>query len=134
MASDLSKYLGNKLCQWLTGVDMPTAPANLYAALYNGDPKASGTEVTTTIRAAGRVAIDWDTIADDGTDNVITNATATDFGNADADATVSYVALYDAASSGNLVASKTVVGGPLSVVAGAAVKFLAGDLTFTVGS
>jgi hypothetical protein len=134
MASDLSKYLGNKLCLWLAGVDMPTAPVAIYAALFNGDPKAAGTEVTTTIRAAGRVAVDWDTIADDGTDNAITNATATDFGNADAGATVSHVALYDAASAGNLIASKTVVGGPLTVVAGAAVKFLAGDLTMTAGS
>jgi hypothetical protein len=55
MASDLSTYFGNKIVRWLGGNAMPTAPANLYLALYNGDPKSGGTEVTTTIRVAGRI-------------------------------------------------------------------------------
>ena len=39
MASDLSKYLGNKVARWLAGQAMPTAPTALYvatAALYLG--------------------------------------------------------------------------------------------------
>lgn len=133
MASDLSKYMGNLICLWLAGTDMPTAPANVYVALFNGDPKVSGTEVTATIRPAGRVAVGWDSISA-GTDNTITNASDVDFGNADADATVSHAGLCDAASSGNVLCSKAVTGGPLSITAGAAVKFVAGDLVFQAGS
>jgi hypothetical protein len=40
---------------------MPSAPATCYVALFNGSPKTTGTEVTTTIRAAGRVAIAYRT-------------------------------------------------------------------------
>lgn len=134
MASDLSKYMGNIICLWLAGTNMPSAPASVYAALYNGDPKASGTEVTTTVNAAGRVAVDWDSIAADGSDNLITNEADVDFGNSAGDATVSHVALVDAATAGNILCSKVVTGGPLSITTGSAVKFLAGDLTFTVGS
>lgn len=133
MASDLSKYLGNALCMWVAGTNMPSAPANVYVALYNGDPKSSGTEVTTTIRPAGRVAVAWDSISA-GTDNSITNDSVVDFGNADADATVSHVALVDASTSGNILMSKAVTGGPLAVTAGSLVQFLAGDLTFSSGS
>jgi hypothetical protein len=134
MASDLSKYMGNIICLWMAGTNMPSAPASVYAALFNGDPKTSGTEVTATIRPAGRVAVDWDSISADGADNLITNDSDVDFGNADADATVSHVALIDASTSGNIICSKAVPGGPLSILAGSLVKLLAGDLTFSVGS
>lgn len=133
MASDLSKYLGNAICMWIAGTNMPSAPASVYAALFNGDPKASGTEVTTTVRPAGRVAVAWDSISV-GTDNSITNDSTVDFGNSDDDATVSHVALCDAASSGNILMSRAVTGGPLAITAGSLVQFLAGDLTFTSGS
>lgn len=134
MASDISKYLGNKLCQWFAGTNMPSAPADVYVALYDGDPKGAGTEVTTTIRPAGRVVCVFDSIADDGADILITNDATVDFGNADAAADVTHIALCDASSSGNVLCSKAVVGGPLSITTGSLVQFLAGDLTFTVGS
>ena len=134
MASDMGTYLGNALCLWLAGTTMPAAPANCFAALFVGNPKAGGTEVTTTIRAAGRVAIDFDAIVS-GTDNVLTNNTDTDFGVADAAQTgVNYVAIYDAATAGNLLFGKLLAGGPFDIAAGAPVKFTAGDLTFTMGS
>ena len=74
MASDMSVYLGNKVCRWLAGNAMPAAPAACYVALFNGNPKASGVEVTDTINAGGRVAIAYDAIADDGVDNEITKS------------------------------------------------------------
>lgn len=134
MPSDLSKYLGNLICGWMTGTDMPSAPAAVYVALYNGDPKASGTEVTTTLRPSGRVAADWDSFSVDGSDNSITNDAVIDFGNADAGATVSHAALVDAASSGNVLASHAITGGTKVIAAGSAVKYQVGDLVFAVGS
>ena len=134
MASDMSKYLGNQLARWLAGNDLDVAPAAIYAALFDGDPKVAGTEITTTIRAAGRVAYAPDTIAEDGVDNVLANVSDVDFGNSAGDATLSYVAIYDAATLGNLLFSKALTGGPFDVTTGTAVKFPAGDMTFTLGS
>lgn len=134
MASDLSKYFGNKLCRYLAGSAMPTAPTTIYTALFNGDPKASGTEVTTTVLAAGRLAMPVTAPASNATDNVLTSTADVDYGDSDGATSISHVAIFDAASGGNLLASKAVPGGTLTVASGTGVKFLAGDLTFTLGS
>ena len=135
MASDMSVYLGNKICRWLAGNAMPGAPAACYVALFNGNPKTSGAEVTATIRAAGRVAITVDAIADDGVDNQITNSATVDFAEAAGDvANLDYVGIFDAASGGHLLFSKALPGGPFAVATGTPVKFLTGDLTFTIGA
>lgn len=134
MASDLSKYLGNKIARWIAGNAMPTAPTNVYIALFNGDPKSSGTEVTADIRAAGRIAIDWAALLSNDTDNVLTSDADADFGPSDGDVTVTHAAVFDAASSGNLLASKALTGSPISVVTGQNVKFSSGDLSFTIGT
>lgn len=130
--SDLSTYLGNKIARWLGGQAMPSAPASIYVALFNGDPKTSGVEVTTTIRPAGRLAASWNVPAS-GTDNIMDNSADVDFGAAQGAATVSYAAIYDAASAGNLLATKQLSGGPFNVTLGTVVKFLTGDLIFTIG-
>lgn len=130
--SDLSLYFGNKIVRWIGGEAMPTAPGDIFIALFNGNPKSGGTEVTTSIRPTGRVAAVWDVPAS-GTGNVLATNTDTDFGLADSGATVSYVGAFDAASSGNLLASKA-LGTPQTIVPGAAVKFKAGDIFFTIGS
>lgn len=133
MASDLSTYLGNKIVRWLGGSAMPTAPTDIYIALFNGDPKATGgVEVTDTIRVAGRVAGSF-TVPTSGEINLLETDTDTDFGDAAGAADVSHVAVFDAATSGNLLASKALAA-PVSISAGQPVKFLAGDLDFTIGS
>ena len=135
MASDMNVYLGNKVCRWLAGNAMPAAPAACYVGLFNGNPKTSGAEVTNTIHSGGRVAIAFDAIANDGVDNEITNSAEVDFGQAAGDvANLDYVGIFDAASGGNLLFSKVLPGGPFAVAAGTPVKFLTGDLTFTIGS
>lgn len=135
MASDLSKYYGNKFCQYAaSGADMPDLTGGLFIALFDGDPKGAGTEVTTTIRVAGRVAANWDSIADDGTDVAITSDADADFGAAAGGASVSHVALMDAASSGNVFASHALTGGTATITTGTPVKVLSGDLNFTIGS
>jgi hypothetical protein len=133
MASNMSLYLGSAICKWLAGTAMPAAPTNCFVALYNGSPKASGTEVTATIRTAGRVGITFDTVGTN--DNNVTNSAAVDFGaSAGAVGNLDFVGIFDAASSGNLLFSAQLPGGPFAVTAGAPVSFNAGDLTFTIGS
>lgn len=133
MASDLSKYLGNKLAMWIAGNAMPAAPANIYLAIYNGDPKGAGTEVTTTIRSAGRLPVDWDAIVS-GIDNILVNEADVDYGDAEGATSMSHVAAVDAASGGNILASKAIPGGTVAIELGTGVKFLAGDVSFTLGS
>lgn len=132
MSSDLSTYLGNKIARWLGGVAMPTAPTDIWIALFDGNPKSGGTEVTTDVRAAGRVAAVW-TVPASGVVNVLTSSTDTDFGTSDGPTDITHVAAFDAASSGNLLASKP-LGAPQSVILGTPVKFNTADLTFTIGS
>jgi hypothetical protein len=47
---------------------------------------------------------------------------------------VSHYSLWDASSSGNMLASRAISGGPISVAVGAAVKFITGAITFNIGS
>ena len=132
MASDLSKYLGNLMCRWLAGEAMPTPPADLELSLWNGDPKGAGTEVTTTIRPAGRIAGAFTPPANDGVTNTMALDSDANFGVADAGVTVTHMAVHDAASAGDILASKSV--GTNVIAASDVVKFLAADLVFTIGS
>lgn len=134
MASDLSKYLGNKLARWLGGQEMPAPPTDIFIALFNGDPKASGIEVTTTVNSAGRLPVTWTVPASNATDNVLVSSSDVDFGDSEGDTDISHIAAFDAASGGNRLASKAVPGGTLDIPTGTGVKFLAGDLSFTLGS
>jgi hypothetical protein len=134
MASDLSKYLGNKLCRWLGGIAMPAAPAALYIALYNGDPKGAGADVTTTVNASGRVTCSFTVPASNDTDNVLINSSAANFGASAGDTDVSHFAVFDSAVGGKRLGSKAVLGGTVSVLTGTPVSFEAGDLAFEIGS
>lgn len=132
--TDLSLYQGNKILRWLAGNTFPAAPANAFLALFDGDPKAGGSEVTTTIRAAGRLALSFAALAS-GTGNVLTTNADADFGPSDGSVpNLDYVAVYDASSAGNLLWSRLLPGAPYNVTPGTDVKFLSGDITFTAGS
>jgi len=127
MASELSNYLANNILEWFRSTTMPADPANIYVALFNGDPTAAGsggTEVTTTIRVAGRLAVTWGAVAS----RQIANSAAIYFGTAAGGATVTHAALYDAASSGNMLAW-TPLDTTRVVVTGDPVVIPTGDLT-----
>lgn len=132
MASDLSLYLGNKIVRWLGGEDMPAAPASIYIALFDGDPKGAGTEVTEDVITSGRIAGVWDVPAA-GTDNQLIISADVDFGESESIVDVTHVAVFDAATSGNLLASK-VLNAPISAVIGTEIKFVVPDLKFTIGT
>jgi len=99
-----------------------------YCALFNGNPSSGGSEVTSTIDSAGRQLISF--AAPSGGD--MANDVAVDFGIAEGNATVSYVAIYDASTSGNLIAWAALAGGSEAVVIGNAVRFNIGDLSVSV--
>jgi hypothetical protein len=131
--SGKSNYLEDKLLNWaLKGAAMGTAPVAVYVALFNGDPTdtgAGGTEVTTTIRVAGRVAVTFGSITTASGANSVSNSADVDFGAAAAGATMTHFAIFDAASAGNMLYSAPLTGGTQSVSTGTAVKFTTGSLT-----
>lgn len=133
MASDLSGYLGNKIVRWLNGNAMPAAPSGLHFALFDGNPKTTGTEKSAVVNAGGRQAVTFAAVAS-GVDHLLTSNIDVDFGSSAGACSLSYIAIYDAHSGGNLIASKAIAGGPIAVVVGTGVKFLAAAVTFNIGS
>jgi hypothetical protein len=93
-------YFANKLLDHARGVAY-TPPAGLYVALFSVAPTdtGGGTEVTTTIRAAGRLAATFGASAG----RQIANSAAVDFGLSAGSANVTHFGIFDAASGGNLL-------------------------------
>ena len=131
---DIPDAIRNQIVDWLIGKSDP-APASgtRYVALFDGDPQGAGTEVTTTIRPGGRLALTANMEAA-GTTNAGEAASDTeiDFGNADGGASVSHLAIYDAATAGTLLASDALTGGTQTITAGNPVKIPVGDLTVSI--
>lgn len=100
-----------------------------FVALFNGNPTSGGTEVTTTIRPAGRLSASFGAPSPAGT---IQNDAIVNFGTAAGAATVTHFAIYDAASAGNLIVFEALTGGTQSVLIGNAVSFAVGDLDVIV--
>lgn len=124
MPGSFSDYLENALLNHLRG-SAYSVPAGLYIGLFSsaeGDA-GGGTEVTTTIRPAGRVATTFGAAAGGSMSN---NAIA-DFGVSAGAATVSYFGVFDAASAGNLLFAGPVTT-TLSVTAGINVSWPVGSL------
>jgi len=77
---DFSTYVRNAILSWIKGTTFPTAPSNFYIAWYSSDPGrtgTSGTDITTSVRAAGRLAIaasGWTAISASGDARKIENS------------------------------------------------------------
>ena len=108
-----SNYLENKVQGHVFGATPYTAPATLYVGLYTSDPGEgnTGTEVSGGSYARQSVAF---TV----TDNQASNTAAVEFPTATASwGTVTYAAIFDAVSGGNMLAygalttSKTIASG-----------------------
>ena len=128
--SGFSDYLEDAILNWFKGTTFPAAPGTIYVALFNNDPTdtgLSGTEVTTTIRAAGRLGVTLGSLGD----GTVSNSAVVDFGTSDGTVSVTHVAIYDAASSGNMLASAALAS-TVNVTAGDNVSFAIGALDFTV--
>lgn len=131
---DIADGILDQLVDWIVGKSDPTPAAGTrYVALFDGDPQGAGSEVTTTIRTAGRLAITSSMEASGTTNTGESSSTSDlDFGTAAGGASVSHIAIYDSASGGTLLASDALTGGTQTVTAGNPVKIPAGDLTISV--
>jgi hypothetical protein len=135
--SDLTAYFGNIILRWLNNqADMPTKPAALYLALFNGNPKTSGVEVGATINATTpRQVITFADLAS-GSAHLLTSSNAQDWGNSAGATTISHYALFDNATpgSGHMYASRALNGGAQSIQVNSLVKFNSGATTFNIGA
>lgn len=124
--SDTSTYVGDKLLNWIKGTAFGTAPTTISVSLWNGDPDASGTQVTGTINLTTQ-SIVWGSVAS----RALSNNGDISFGTANASGTVTYVVLADNATyaSGNQICKKSIAS--VSITNGLAVKILSGNLTLS---
>lgn len=125
--SNASNYFENGIANIFRGTTFNGITP--YIALFDGNPGEDGsgaTEVTTTVRAAGRVQATFGAPSN----GVISNSADVDFGNSAGSTTVAGFGIYDAVSSGNLIAYGTL--SSTAVATNDTVKFLSGALTVTV--
>lgn len=119
--SDLSNYFGAALLGWIKGEAMPSPPAAVYHALFNGDPAAGGVEVTGTLNLT-RQPIAFGAIAD----RAMSNAQEIVFGVANGAGTATHIAVMDAATGGNVLLADAFAQ-PMPIVDGERVFAAAGD-------
>lgn len=122
----ISTYLSNILLNMLRGQTPVAPPATFYLGFFNGDPDAGGTEVTTSIRTAGRVAVAFTAISS----RQIKNSADIDFGLCAGNVTITHNGLFDAQSGGNLWYSKPIV--QRQTAQGDPLKYPANQLTYSV--
>lgn len=128
--ADFTAFSINEMLDWLTGVASPAATGTRYLTTFNGDPQGAGTENINTITgSANRITITADMAAASG--GAATNdADITITASAVGAATVDYVAIYDAITAGNLLASTAVTS--KSVGIGDSLSVLTGNLDFAI--
>lgn len=120
----------NEMLDWLTGEANPPAVATRYITIFDGDPQGAGSEVINTVTGSANrqnmttamAAASGGSAASD-TDITFTNSAV---GAADVD----YVAVYDAQTGGNLMASTQVTSKAVGI--GDSLKILSGQLTFAI--
>jgi hypothetical protein len=120
----ITNYTANKVLNVLKNTAFSAISA-VYIGFVNGDPTRAGTggtEITTTIRTAGRLAITFDSPVN----GVMTNTSKVDFGASAGSTTIKAIGIYDAASGGNLLFYKNIP--QLSVSAGQNVIIKKGSL------
>jgi hypothetical protein len=131
--NNFSIYFANFILNWFKGTSAPTAPTNVYVGLFTFlTVDGTGTEVTTTIRAAGRVAVSsWASLTNDGVKRLLKTASVVDFGDSAGAVTGVYInGFYDASTSGNLLFLGTFT--PRDVVVGQPVNYPAGSIKIKV--
>lgn len=126
--SELSNYLENELLEHIFSIDGGYAQPSIYVALFtnNPDEDGSGTEVSGGSYARVLVSA-WSRLG-----NVVDNDSAIEFPEASGSwGTVTHFALYDAATSGNILAYSA-LDFSQAVASGETVRFAAGDLDFSL--
>jgi hypothetical protein len=120
----------NAMLDWLVGNADPAATATRYITTFNGDPQGAGSENISTISGSAN-RIDMTTaMAPAGSGSCASDTDITFTASAAGGATIDYIAVYDAQTAGNLLASTSVTS--KTITAGDSLKILATALTFSI--
>lgn len=125
--SNATNYFENLIANVFRGSNITGITS--YLALFNGNPGETGTgatEITTTIRVAGRLAITFGAPSN----GVILNSSLVDYGISAGNATLAGFGIMDAASGGNMLAYGPI--SSISILAGDTVQFPIGNINVTV--
>lgn len=140
MAGAFSSYFQTAIGNWLKNTVFPTAPANLYVALYTaapGEASASGTEVAGGSYARQAISVatgSWAAPSASGNAQQTSNSNAVAFPTATATwGTVVGWALYDALTGGNELYYGALTSNQ-TVNSGGTASFAAGQLVIQVGA
>ena len=128
-----SIYMRDMQLNWVKGTAATAAIATSYMGLHSLLlTDGTGTELTTTVRAAGRVAIAssaWDALTTSGLATITKNTNNIDFGMSAGNATgYTQIGFWTAASAGNLIFAGTSLA-PQNIATGDPVLFTAGSIT-----
>ncbi len=134
MSGNASTYLQAARLNWRNGTAYPSAPTNVYVALFVTNPaqnNTSGVEVSGTGYVRQAIAASgWGAITGSGPWQIAT-AGVTSFGTAGSDwGTITGFGLYDASTGGNLL-YVAAFAQSIVVSSGAPVSFAAGAITIT---
>jgi hypothetical protein len=122
-----SNYLENKVLGHVFGGTAYTAPSTLYVALFTNDPGEAGTGTELSGSGYARQSVAFTV-----TGNAATNSAAIEFPTATASwGTVTHAAIYDASSSGNILASSA-LSTSKTIDTGDVLRFPAGDIDITL--
>ena len=124
-----SNYLETEILDHVFGGAAYTAPSTLYLALHtaNPDEDGSGAEVSTSGTAYARQTVAFTTSG-----NTTSNTSAVEYPTATANfGTVSHVGIWDASTSGNLIAYAALTSSK-SIETGDVFRVPAGDLDITL--
>jgi hypothetical protein len=137
MASDIAPWFGNKILRHFANQGaMPSMPAHVYLALFNGNPRTTGSEIGATVNPSSpRQEITFAALAA-GAAHLLTSNNAQDWGNSAGGTTLTHLGVFDdpTPGSGNMYFAKPVAGSSLAIASGSSVKFNSGATTFNVGS
>lgn len=129
-----SNYLEDQITNWIAGTTFATAPTATFVQLYNGDPTDTGSGGTALYSRVSVASGSGSWTRGTGGNGTITNASAiTITSSATATASATFVSVWDASSSGNLLfyGALTPSAGK-SIAVGDEVKFNVSALTLTV--
>ena len=122
-----SNYLETEILDHVFGGNAYTAPSNLYLGLYTATPSDTGGGTELSGSGYARLAM-----AMSVSGNLATNSAAEEFATATGSwGTVTHVGVFDAATSGNLMAYGT-LSASKAVATGDVFRIPAGDLDITL--
>jgi len=133
--ADITQAYRQAIVNYLRGNGAPTAISDVFLDLYNGDPQGAGSSVLATLTGSGtrssvKAALGAASAADPSVSQNAAQIAVT--ASAAAGATVTHLAIFDASTAGNLIASKALTGGTQVVVTGNPVNVPATSLKFSV--